>query len=99
MIPWYMEDKRFKPGTVADIGSSIRLVLNQTEKYQNGKGWTGIDEYRLYLSLRTHKEDGAGDTLKRGVKVAVFKKCKSLKDAQDRANIWFSGWRGGLFDY
>lgn len=98
MIPWYMEDTRFKPGTVADIGGSIRLVLNQAEKYQNGKGWVRINEYRLYLSVRTRKEDGAGDTLKRGVKVAVFKNCKSLQEAQDRANIWFTGWRGGLFD-
>lgn len=98
MIQWYMEDKRFEPGTVADIGGSIRLEIMQTEKYQSGQGWAGTSEYRLYLSVRTHKEDGAGDTLKRGVKVAVFKKCKSLQDAQDRANIWFSRWRVGLYD-
>lgn len=96
MIPWYMQDSRFKPGTVADIGDSIRLRLWQTEK-RTPQGWTKSNEYRLYLEVRTHKEDGADDDLKRGVKVAVFKKCKSLQDAQDRAEIWFTGWRDGLF--
>lgn len=98
MIPWYTQDSRFEPGTVADIGDSIRLILRQIEKH-TPQGWITSNEYRLYLSIRTHKEDGATDDLKRGVKVAVFKKCKSLQDAQDRADVWFAGWRGGLYDY
>lgn len=98
MIPWYTQDRRFEPGTVADIGGSIRLTLRQVEKH-TPQGWTASNEYRLYLSVRTHKEDGATDDLKFGVKVAVFKKCKSLQDAQDRADVWFVGWRGGLYDY
>ena len=88
-IPWYYEDKRFKPGTVSDVGHSFRLELSQ---HDDGK------EYRLYLLIRTSKDDGVKDDLKRGVRVATFKNCITLNDAQDRANKWFNKWIGSALE-
>lgn len=96
MIPWYMEDNRFKPGTVADIGYSIRLTLEQMSKH-TPEGRKPISEFRLYLRVRTLKADGAKDGLRMEARVATFKKCQTLQDAQERAEIWFSRWRCGLF--
>ncbi|MFD1736142.1 hypothetical protein ACFSCX_06145 [Bacillus salitolerans] len=88
-IPWYMSDSRFKPGTVADVGYSLRLILSNPESNPN--------EWRLHMAIRTRKIDGVKDNLPRPVKVAVFKKCQSLKEAQYRAESWFSNWRTDLF--
>ncbi|MBH0159098.1 hypothetical protein IHV10_22265 [Fictibacillus sp. 5RED26] len=88
-IPWYMSDSRFEPGTVADVGYSIRLILSNPEPKPN--------EWRLHLAIRTRKTDGVKDYLIRPARVATFKKCQSLKEAQERAEQWFSNWRNDLF--
>lgn len=88
-IPWYMNDPRFAPGTVADVGLSLRLSLSQP-KSKDGSEW------RLYMAIRTWKKDGVADTLKTKCLVAVFKKCQSLEEAQRRSEKWFSNWRRGL---
>lgn len=89
-IPWYMKDTRFDPGTVADVGNSLRLKLSNPEFKPN--------EWRLYMAVRTWKDNGVNrDNLLRGLKVAVFKNCQTLQEAQTRAEIWFSSWRSDLF--
>jgi hypothetical protein len=89
-IPWYMQDKRFDPGTVADVGHSLRLSLRKQK--------SRADEWRLYMAIRTSKDNGVSeDRLVRSVTVAVFKKCPSLKEAQSKAEIWFAAWRSDLF--
>lgn len=88
-IPWYMKDKRFAPGTVADVGNSLRLKLYNPESKPN--------EWRLYMAIRTQKDNGVEDNLLRGLKVAVFKKCQTLQEAQALADSWFSAWRSDLF--
>lgn len=88
-IPWYMSDVRFEPGTVADVGHSLRLTLSKLKSNPN--------EWRLYMAIRTLEKDGITDRLTRSVKVAVFKQCLSLKDAQTRAESWFSNWRRDLY--
>lgn len=90
IIPWYVYDERFQPGTVADVGHSLRLRLLKP-KTKSGNEW------RLYMEIRTSAADGAGDRLTRGTKVAVFKKCKSLQEAQFRADDWFRNWRSDLW--
>lgn len=96
MINWYMEDKRFKPGTVADQGD-IRIILKQPMKYVQGQGDTIVpDRWRLKISIRTYKENGVKDSLKRPVTVAEFKKCESLKEAQKRAEEWLRVFRGSM---
>lgn len=82
-IPWYTNDRRFKPGTVADVGYAIRLRLNKVD---------GKDEYRLLLQIRTLKKYNNKDDLKREIRVATFKKCISLQEAQKRANEWLEEW-------
>ncbi|GIO63555.1 hypothetical protein [Paenibacillus cineris] len=88
-IPWYMTDKRFEPGTVADVGYSVRLKLFKPNSKPN--------EWRLYMAIRTREIYGVNDNLLRPLKVAVFKKCHSLEDAQARAEAWFTDWRRDLF--
>lgn len=82
-IPWYTNDGRFKPGTVADVGYAIRLRLNKVDDK---------DEYRLLLQIRTLKKYNNKDDLKREIRVATFKKCISLQEAQKRANEWLEEW-------
>ena len=91
-IPWYYNDSRFRPGTVADIGNSIRLTLRQ--KCVNGGSGARIpsNEYRLYFQMRTHKSNGVRDDLKYENCVAVFKKCFSLEEAQELAQEWLTSW-------
>lgn len=88
-IPWYMKDERFVPGTTADVGHSLRLSL------RNPKSPKG--EWRLYMAIRKREVDGCESGLGTSVKVAVFKKCPSLKEAQSKAEIWFASWRSDLF--
>jgi len=90
MIYWLQNDKRFKPGTVSDL-KNIRLELKQIKR--NG---AEINTWRLYLSIRTYKEDGIKNDLKRKVAVAEFKKCKSLKEAQYRAEKYYKNFINGL---
>lgn len=82
-IPWYMNDIRFEPGTVADIGHAIRLSLHKVDNK---------DEYRLYLQVRTIKKYNGKDDLKLRIRVATFKKCSNLQNAQNKANEWFAEW-------
>ena len=82
MIYWYLSDPRFEPGTVADQGR-IRIILSQGEG-RDAK--LGI--WKLKVAIRTYKEDGFEDGLKRPVKVAEFKGCYSLKEAQHKAEEW-----------
>lgn len=82
-ISWYMNDNRFEPGTVADVGHAIRLNLKKV----NNK-----DEYRLLLQIRTLKKYNNKDDLKKEVRVAIFKKCTTLHEAQKRANQWLEEW-------
>lgn len=77
-IYWYEKDARFEPGTISDIGNSIRLTLSMH----------GPHTYYLYLQVRINKEDGFPDALRCAVKVARFKDCGGLKDAQERAEKW-----------
>lgn len=88
-IPWLYKDERFTPGTVADVGHSFRLELSEI---------SGKDEYRLYLFIRTLKCNGVKEELKRGVRVATFKKCSSLSDAQTRAERWITVWMEDALD-
>lgn len=88
-IPWYISDSRFDPGTVADVGYSLRLSLYKPE--------CKTFEWRLYMAVRTQKCNGLEDKLLSPVKVAVFKKCHSLKEAQSRAEEWFLKWRMDLY--
>lgn len=90
MIYWYMQDNRFSPGTVADH-DCIRLTLNQVKKDREV-----TNNWRLYLSIRTYKADGVKDDLKRAVKVAEFKKCSNLEDAQIQAEKWFNQFKIGI---
>ncbi|KZL88508.1 hypothetical protein [Clostridium magnum] len=88
MIYWYQKDERFEPGTVADQGD-IRLKLSQPERYVQGEGRKVVcNTWKLYLSIRTYKENGVREDLKRAVVVAVFKECNSLEEAQNRAEKW-----------
>ena len=89
-IPWYMNDRRFKPGTVADIGCAIRLTLYKVDNK---------DEYRLYLQVRTLKKFNSKDDLKRKIRVATFKKCVNLQDAQKKSNEWLNEWIGDILNY
>ena len=81
IIPWYMNDPRFEPGTVADVGD-IRLILQRREQ-KNNNNW------RLYMLIRTHKYNGVSDDLKRGVAVAEFISNVSLFEAQEAARQYF----------
>lgn len=85
-IPWYMTDPRFEPGTVADVGHSIRLRLSRHKVKSD-------DVWNLCMAIRTRAKDGVAETLKPKCRVATFKKCESLKGAQARAEVWFSEWR------
>lgn len=101
MIRWYMEDTRFKPGTVADQGD-IRLTLRQPQKRVKDSGnykyVTITDVWRLYVAVRFYKENGANkDGLGKDVKVAEFKNCSSLQDAQRKVEKWLLNFVGGLF--
>ena len=82
-IYWYMEDPRFEPGTVADIGN-IRLYIRVTDRAKNNK-------WKLYLSIRTRKKDGVRDNLKYAVCVAQWDRRLSLKEVQHRAEIYLHG--------
>lgn len=82
-IPWYMNDNRFEPGTVADVGLAIRLSLRKVDNK---------DEYRLLLQIRTLKKYNNKDDLKREIRVATFKKCTTLKEAQKKSNEWLEEW-------
>lgn len=75
-IYWYMEDPRFEPGTVADIGN-IRLYIRVTERQKNNK-------WRLYMAIRTRKENGVKDNLKREVLVAEWDRSYSLREVQGK---------------
>ncbi len=88
IIPWYQKDVRFKPGTVADIGN-IRLYLRKTNREKNNK-------WRLYISIRTCKEDGVEDSLKREVAVAEFRGNLDLKEAQEKANKYLENFLFGI---
>ena len=87
-IPWYMQDKRFEPGTVADIGG-IRLILKRTQRKKNNK-WT------LFMCMRTFKTDGVTDDLTRELHVATFDGHMSLSEAQCKANEYFKNFITGL---
>lgn len=80
-IPWYMLDRRFEPGTVADVGD-VRLTLGRTDRKKNNR-------WRLYLEIRIRKEYGVGDDLKRAVCVAEFDGALSLAQAQQQASDYF----------
>lgn len=67
MINWYREDKRFTPGTVADH-EYIRITLAQMMRNNRY-----VNTWRLYLLIRTYKEDGIKDDLKRGVAALSLK--------------------------
>ena len=78
-----MNDNRFKPGTVADVGHAIRLSLKKVDNK---------NEYRLLLQIRTLKKYNNEDGLKREIRVATFKKCTSLQEAQKKSNEWLEEW-------
>lgn len=82
-IYWYMDDPRFEPGTVADVGN-IRLHIRVTDRAKNNK-------WRLYLSIRTRKKDGVCDDLKQNICVAQWDRCLSLREVQHKVEIYFSG--------
>lgn len=88
-IPWYKNDHRFEPGTVADVGYSLRLSLSKSKSKSN--------EWRLLMAIRTREKDGIANALRPSVRVALFKECKSLNEAQSRSEIWFDKWRQDLF--
>lgn len=90
MIYWYENDKRFEPGTVADH-EYMRFILRQVEVKKKK-----VDKWRLYISIRTHKDDGVEDDLKRELKVAEFKNCESLKAAQNCAEEWLNKFKRGI---
>lgn len=81
-IPWYVNDPRFKAGTVADVGN-IRLELKKTERAQNNK-------WRLYLHVRIRKEHGIKDDLKREVAVAEFDGNLTLEQVQEKADEYLN---------
>lgn len=83
VIPWYLKDPRFAPGTVADVGD-VRLTLGRTHRERNNK-------WRLYLEVRTRKKHGVADDLKRGVCVAQFDGNLSLDQVQEKAAEYFVG--------
>ena len=77
------------PGTVADIGD-IRFYLRRTNREKNNK-------WRLYISIRTHKEDGVADSLKRELAVAEFGGNLDLKEAQEKSNKYLENFLFGIF--
>ncbi len=79
-IYWYMSDPRFDPGTVADIGN-IRLYIRVTERKRDNK-------WKLYMSIRTRKNDGVKDDLKREVCIAEWERSLSLKEVQHKAEAY-----------
>ena len=85
-----MKDVRFTPGTVADIGN-IRLTLKKTDRIKNNK-------WRLLMEVRTRKEHGVTDDLKRGVAVAEFNGKLTLSEAQAKANEYFVEFLAGIID-
>lgn len=91
-IKWNTENRLFKAGTVAQIGRSLRLQLHEvTKKKQDKRVATG--EFRIYMYIRTWKSDGAiEDALRGAIRVATFKKCASLHEAQEKAEAWFRKW-------
>lgn len=89
-IPWYMTDARFKAGTVADIGN-IRLTLDKTDRMKNNK-------WRLYMEIRTRKEHGIKDALKRGVAVAEFDGKLTLNEAQKKATEYLTDFLVGIIN-
>ena len=89
-IPWYMTDPRFKAGTVADIGL-IRLTLEKTDRMKNNK-------WRLYLGVRTRKEHGIKDDLKRDVAVAEFNGKLTLNEAQEKATEYLADFLVGIIN-
>lgn len=76
-IYWYIDDPRFAPGTVADVGN-IRLHIRATDRMKNNK-------WKLYMSIRTRRRDGVIDDLKREVCVAEWERRLSLKEVQFKA--------------
>lgn len=84
-----MSDRRFEPGTVADIGYAIRLKLRKINKK---------DEYSLLLQIRTLKKYNNEDTLKQENRVASFKKCMTLQEAQKRTEEWFNEWLNDILN-
>lgn len=80
-IHWYMDDERFEPGTVADVGN-IRLCIRKTRRQQNNK-------WRLYVAVRTRKQDGVSEDLKREVCVAQWDGRLTQNEAKDRATRYF----------
>jgi hypothetical protein len=87
-INWYTKDPRFEDGTVADIGYSLRIVLDKIDS---------PNEYRLYMLIRTSKEDGVKEDLKRGVLVAKLKKC-TLEEAQNKTREYMTRWTLGIIN-
>lgn len=87
-IPWYMHDPRFTPGHVADVGN-IRLILRQTERSTNNK-------WRLYMEIRTCKEHGVPDDLKRGVVVAEYSGKLTLDEVHKAVDSYYLDFVEGL---
>ncbi len=90
IIPWYTHDSRFTPGTVADIGN-IRIKLERTDRAKNNK-------YRLYMMIRTRKEDGIKDDLKRGVAVAQFSGKMTLQEVQEETKAYLISFLGSVIN-
>ena len=89
-IPWYMKDERYTAGTVADIGN-IRLRLEKTDRMKNNK-------WRLYMFIRTRKEHGIKDDLKRAVAVAEFDGKITLNEAQEKATEYLIDFLAGMIE-
>lgn len=88
IIPWYMKDLRFTPGTVADIGN-IRLVLKRRNQ-QNNNNW------RLYMHIRTKEAGGVREALKKEVAVAEYDGKLSLSEAQEAVRQYFQEFVEGI---
>lgn len=87
-IPWYMDDPRFEPGTVADVGN-VRIYLRKTDRKSNNK-------WRIYIAVRTRKGHGVPDSLKREVAVAQFSDAFTLEEAQHLAEAYLADFLGPI---
>lgn len=76
------------PGAVADVGD-LRLSLRRTNREKANK-------WRLYMEIRTHKEYGVEEELKRGVCVAEFEGSLTQEEAINKANQYLLMFIGGL---
>ncbi len=87
-IPWYMDDPRFEPGTVADVGN-VRITIRKTKRKTNNK-------WRIYMAVRTLKQHGVPNGLKRDVTVAQFSSEFTLGQAQLIAEAYLADFLGSI---